>query len=542
MRRDRLSLVIALIAAVCGAPELRAQDAKPLEVAEGLGDGGSYTDVYVNDSLEAADEIHKAELLAARSRWAEAAEALQRLMETAGDKLIRTDDGYFISIRSRINRILSRWPAAGIGEYRTLYEPRLREAMDALGTRRSTSAMLSILDRYFCTTEAARLTDEVAQAAIEAGDMALAEQLYRRVLDQHPDAARFERRYRSMLALIAAINREVEREADGDADGEPNPDVASTIRWMGQDRPFADVLADIQTDFKPPRAGRSPDEWPLFGGDTGRNRRTATEVDELGLLWRFEGFGRTDPGSDSPLADLTTSEARDRSRLLTIHPVVSGNLVFAQWGREVVALHRNTGSLAWRFRAEEQTDASGGYLDEQPAAWDSVTVYENRVFVSLPGDAVSYYNYESNRNPAELVCLDARTGRVRWRLDQKAIAEQFAEVTFDSSPIVAHGGVLVIGRRRRSFGFEDCYLYRFDAASGAFHWRTHLGSASTGTFGTRRPTRSIAAMRGGIVYVCSNLGTVAAVSARRLSDWCSLARRAPPVKRSQRNSKTAAED
>ena len=474
-------------------------------MAANLNEGAAYTDVYVNDSLEAADEIHKAELLAARGRWGDAAQALQVVMDTAGDKLVRTDEGYFIGMRDHINAVLSRWPAEGIREYRALYDPRAQEALSALGQPPSIRDLLAVFDRFFCTEAAAHLADDIAQAAIEAGDLPLAERLYRRVLQRHPSAAAYEAHYRRMLRIVAAMRGESDTVTAGHEQG--------VVRWMGQDMPIDDALAEVRASFAARQETRTANDWPIFGGDASRNRPTETAIDELGLLWRFEGFGRLGSDGESALTDPNVGESRDRARLLTINPVVDDERVFAQWGREVVALHRNTGLLAWRFRAEESPNTNPGYLDEQPAAWDSPTVDEDRVYVSLPGDAVSYYNYESNRNPAELVCLDAANGKVIWRLDQQAIAEQFAEVTFDSSPIVAHGGVLITGRRRRSFGFEDCYLYRFDATTGAFQWRTHLGSASTGTFGSRRPTRSITALRDGVVYVCSNLGTVAAVSA-----------------------------
>ena len=142
-----------------------------------------------------------------------------------------------------------------------------------------------------------------------------------------------------------------------------------------------------------------------------------------------------------------------------------------------------------------------------------MTISGSRLFAALPGDSEPYYGYDLAHRISAVVCLDAATGRLLWETNAGETSDELEGITFDSSPIVAGGAVQVVGRRRRSFGFEDCYLYRFHTTNGQYLSRTHLGSASTGRFGVRVRTTSIAAYADGLVYIATDLGTIAAVSA-----------------------------
>jgi outer membrane protein assembly factor BamB len=472
----------------------------------------TFADVYVNDSFEAADAITKGEAFARQGRWTEAAEILQRASDAAGGKLVRLSPGFYVDVREHINRIIAVWPRAGLAAYRALFERQIQERAGRVETLTRTvpgpgglETALRLFDRYFCTASAAQLADAIGQLAIESGDLALAEHVYGRVLKHHPDKAAYASSYQAMLTLLLVMR--------GEPPVFPDESAQDTkIRWKGRDRTLRDVIADVREGFAALRTPTSPSVWPIFGGNTERNRRATTQVDELGLLWRFEAFATGGAGGDAEEIEITGSAERDRARRLSIHPAVSGGLMLAQRVREIVALHVNTGALAWRFRTDGTDSGSYSYLDEQPPGWDAVTIHGGRVYASLPGETLPYYSYESARIPPELLCLDARTGRVIWRVNQEAIEEAFAEVAFDSSPVIRHGRMYIVGRRRRSFGFEDCYLYRFDATDGTLEQRTHLGSASTGTFASRQITKAIVAIHTDTAFVCTNLGSVAAVA------------------------------
>ncbi|MFQ5495232.1 MAG: PQQ-binding-like beta-propeller repeat protein, partial [Phycisphaerae bacterium] len=484
----------------------------PERAAEG------HTDVYVNDSFEAADAATRAAALGRRGKWIEAAKLLQSVSDTAASKLSKAGPGYYVGVRESINRTIAAWPPEGLAAYRSLYSQRLRDELLAIGSHADLETLLALFGRYSCTDEAAGAADRIAQTAIEHGDLVLATHVYRRIVESHPDRARYARRYRAMLAVLAAMQ--------GETVDLPPRIADAVVRWKGEDRTVREIMSAVGTDFAAVRGGASPSQWPIFAGDDARNRNATTKVKSPGLLWRLDLV--IDAGA-ARVEDETEPERRRRQgRRLTMEPVVSEELVFVQRFREIAAVHRKTGAVAWRFQSSEDEAGEADVADEQIPGWDSVTVADGRVYAALPGNWTPFYSYEPSGRRADIVCLDAATGELIWRLDPAAVDEPFAETVFDSSPVVRQGRVFVVGRRRRSFGFEDCYLYCFDAQTGAFLRRTHLGGASTGSFGARRATKAVAALRGDRVYVCTNLGTIASVSAYTgLVLWLRLYGRGP---------------
>ena len=86
--------VLCLIACLLGAAVcVYGQDDDRLDAGNGLHADATYSDVYVNDSFEAADALARAKALTGHGRWTEAAELLQRTLETIGNKLVRVAPG-----------------------------------------------------------------------------------------------------------------------------------------------------------------------------------------------------------------------------------------------------------------------------------------------------------------------------------------------------------------------------------------------------------------------------------------------------------------
>ena len=341
-----------------------------------------------------------------------------------------------------------------------------------MGGSRRIGDYLRLFDRYFCTRAAADLADTIGQLAIETGDLPLSERVYARVLQEHPDRDAYRKQYGAMLLVIRAMS------------GAPNPATvtdAGSMRWMGGERRVAEIIAELDGFQRAASPDMDTKYWPVFGGRADRNRRGATTVDELGLLWRYEDFALLGVSGEDGGLDRVRQSLRQAARRLTMQPVAADGLLYIQNWREIVALHRTSGVLAWRFGADEIPATRFSDFDEQPTGWDCVTVHDGRVYAALPGDVVPYYGYETAQSPPEVVCLDGQTGSIIWRVNREAVGAQLTEIGFDSSPLVGHGKMFVVGRRRRSFGFEDCYLYALNVADGSVAFRTHLGSASTET-------------------------------------------------------------
>lgn len=477
-------------------------------------------DVYVNDSFESSDALAKAQVLISRERWGEAAQVLQKAMDREDRRLVRVERGSYTGIRRHIGSLIAKWPRAGLSEYRRLFDGELSRALRDIHDPNSLAELSGLFERYFCTSGAAELADRIGQLAIESGNLAWAEPVYRRVLEQHPDAKAYRNRYQAMLDLMAAMRGE---EPTGGFEAR----AEVPLKWKGAERSVREIVKEINAGawFKTASAVQ---EWSVWGGDGTRNRTASCSVDDPGLMWRFSFVepkerkdGAVDKDQEASLAEL----AKETS----IFPVIGGGLAFLQWGREIAAVQRTTGAAAWRF-GENPTRTGGlDYLDDAMPKWNSPTLDDGRLYAVLPGEDSPYGGFDGARATSELVCLDAASGTLLWRRSQRMGDDPAAEISFDSSPLVRDGAIHLVGRRRRAFGFEDCYLYRVRASDGVVEYRTHLGSASTGSFGNRPATRAVVAAYRDLVVVSTNLGTVTAVSARTGEvEWLRLYERVRP--------------
>ncbi|MGB0714779.1 MAG: PQQ-binding-like beta-propeller repeat protein [Phycisphaerae bacterium] len=466
-------------------------------------DGAS---IYLNDSFEAMDLLVSAQRFAGRGEWFEAAEVVRAAMRQHGDKLITIDDQYYTNVSYRFRSLVSSWPEEGVAAYQRLIATEFDERMERLGESKSLHEYLTVLNQYYSAEGSDLLVDRAGELALEAGAFALAERLFRDAATIHIAKEDKGAQWRAMEAIARSLGGSAVDESRGAV-----RDTNIRVPWRGRVLAVSEILQEVDKTFGLPDVSGTSGRWPVFGGAASRHRPTQTRVTDLGLLWRVDSVPKarthlTPGGFDE-------DPAAEQPGRMGVEPVVASGLVLLQHLRDVVAINLNTGAEVWRFRADSAANDEDEDLDDFPTGWYSVVVHDDRVYAAIPGDTAPYYGYESARSIAELVCLDLATGRPIWRSSRLNLGDSFSELSFDSSPLVASNRVFVVGRRRRSFGFEDCYLQAFDATDGSSLFRTHIGSASTGTFGSQRSTVSIPGLSGDTVYVCTNLGTVAAVSA-----------------------------
>jgi outer membrane protein assembly factor BamB len=485
-----------------------AADARPhslpasiLDVPQGQGDR---PEVYLNDSMAAEEELHRARLLSENGRWAEAATLLQKIADDAGGHLIRAGPGHYRDLRVFTQEWIASWPGEGIGAYRAAFERAAEEALtDATADRGSAEHLLRVFERFFCTERAGRLADEIAQRAIEAGELALAERVYARVIAHHPDRGALGKRYAAMRDIVAAL-----RGAQAPEDGGADPTFV--VRWMGQDLPLAEVTERIRRAAPIPGSLAGEDSWPVFGGNASRVRVARTTIDDLGLLWRHapRASARGDSGGGG------LRDAGEDATRLGACAVADEERVYVPSGSSITALNRRDGVVVWRLDPAVKEAPPDDSLEESMTRWNAITVDGDRIYAALQRREPGFSGFDTTREAVELVCVQSQTGQVLWRYTAESDAAAGTETVFDASPVAADGRVFVVMRRRRSFGFEDAYLAGFRASDGRALFRTHLGSASTAVFAGRPSTLAIPAVHEDTVYVCTNLGTVAAVSAQ----------------------------
>lgn len=475
--------------------------------------------VYLDDSFEANELIGEVREAVHRKDWGQAVVKVQRLLQEFERKIISWDDGIYISIRDFINREVAAWPAEGLVAYRGYFEPIARGAFDEAIQGRDAVALADTFERYFCTATAIRAGDTLAQIHIEQGHFAPAQAIYERLLAAHPDADINNLEWQSRLAVCLALA------GKGDAASElllraGRPLEQHLINWKGRHEPCASVIAEIEGNPVSVAVPAATTEWPMFGGDGTRNLLPQMGALPTAPLWTFDGFTpSTLARAEGYFQSSSYRSAYDSGKFLALQPIVTDGMVILSDALRVWARHRETGAEAWSYEGISPMSPDGGWGDRAVPPLHGCAALNGRVYVELGSRPVSYYGYQPPEIQSMLVCLDAATGTRIWQHSPQDFGEDPREVQFEGPLLVDDEGIYAIVRRRKPFGFEDCYLWKFNEAGGLI-WRTHLSSASTGGFGYRRPTLTIPTLIDGTVYVQTNLGTVAAVDALSgVVDW-----------------------
>ena len=524
-------MILASMAAVLPCS---GQDAEPVPATDAHTDDQNTDDppsVYVGDSFEAQTAFRQADRLAEDKRWRQAVRAYDRAAEQFADKLVRIGPGAFLGAVSYASRRIAAWPDDGLKVYRLLHAESADRALAEARSAPDLDGLLAVMDAHFCTRQAATAGDLAAQLAIEAGEFDLARRVYERLLAEHPDRQRLAVELESKLALCLAWTGQTDAaRAKLDRIKADNPNA--TLSWAGQRRNAVGVIEQAIADRVPPAVADRAFVWPMLGGGPQRSRVVPTGVPPGAPLWEYgpkQGYDPTTAGIAKLARRTSRSPVRQAysSRNLGVSPVVADQILYWCDRTTVWAVRATGGSPTWPpYRAGEATAGrtrSGPSGQVTPPDLFTCTLHAGRLYVILdqpPGPTRSQRTREPEPDlSAEvtsglLACLDAATGRPIWSARLARLDPGLAGVSLDGAPVWHRGKLFAVGRRRKRFGFEDCYLLRFDAATGRLDWQRHLASSSVSTYGRRRATFAYPTICEATVFVCTNLGVIAAVNAR----------------------------
>jgi alcohol dehydrogenase (cytochrome c) len=174
--------------------------------------------------------------------------------------------------------------------------------------------------------------------------------------------------------------------------------------------------------------------WTSYNGDyTGRRYSSLREINagnvaQLRAAWVFH------PGN---------------SQNLEVTPVVFHGIMFVTSANDVFALDARTGRALWHYRRP----ISPGLLDDAAA-------HKNR------GVAVWHESVYVETDDAHLLCLDARSGGLRWDVEYADKAKQYGAT---SAPLVVKDSVIV-GSSGGDSGVRG-FVAAYDAETGKLRWR-----------------------------------------------------------------------
>jgi alcohol dehydrogenase (cytochrome c) len=174
--------------------------------------------------------------------------------------------------------------------------------------------------------------------------------------------------------------------------------------------------------------------WPSYNGDySGRRYSTLKEINtanvsQLRPAWLFH------PGN---------------SERIEATPIVVRGIMYVTSANDAFALDARTGRVLWHH----ERPVSSGLLDDAAGHKNrGVAVWQNSVYMET--------------DDARLLCLDARSGGLRWEVEYADKADHYGAT---SAPLVVKGAVIVgtSGGDSGVRGFVDAY----DALTGKRKWR-----------------------------------------------------------------------
>ncbi len=526
--RCRLTCVFWLVTLWATAPT-RAQP-PPSAIPEGQKDDDA-PNVYVGDSMEAASALREAERLAKAERWDEAAQAYRRAREAHGDKLVRVAPRDYLGVVAFINQRLSQWPAQALTRYRLLVAGEAEQRLRVARSRRDLSCLLAVYEEQFCTKQGAEAGDLAAQIAMEAGRFDLAIRIYDALLAAHPDRKASAGAWRAKLALAHTW-------AGNDALAKPLLDKIRTehaeeeLTWAGRKEPLWKIVAQLRSTLRRPTTQPRSVTWPMIRGSVDRSDIAEGGLPASAPLWEYgpkHGFDPLGKGQDRPSrltqggqvvlrGPLQVRSRRGHSREIgrgpSIVPVCDREALYFTDGLSVWGLRATNGSEVWPAYEAPHVDSLrlATPSRRQPPDLHACVLHGDRLYAVL-GQSEFTFRRGSPHTVGQLVCLDTRSGKPIWSLRLDEVDPKLEDVRLDSAPVPHGDKLFAVARRRKRFGFEDCYLLRIDAETRRLDWMRYLASASVSSYGVGRQTQTFPAIQGETVYVCTNLGAVAAVSA-----------------------------
>lgn len=482
------------------------------------------------DEIDSAmrGRLRQAEEALAAGRYADALPNLLRLIEGADDKLVpvtRNESGVsprYVPLRQYGQLLLSRLPADALREYRRsadgTFEVWYRQAL----AEHDREKLTRLLEWGAASSWADDALWLLGEWAIQDGDPATARSHWLRLLPAGgeswwgvPESSFAEPAVLARLILASILEGDAAR-AEHELQEFASRFGATSGRFGGRETAFATALEELLREVRgrplPPAAA----DWRTFAGDEGRSGVLTPAFEIVRPKWRAR----------LPTPPVSTINAwiqpvGMRSGTEPAHAPLSyfasavDDYVWVAGARQILGWDIRTGKPPWGLDGPVVVDfAEPGLAEGLPyntlgAARFSCTIAGERLYARMGLPVTISPALTGGEVPENfLVCVDlAGQGRLLWKT-----APPDREWAFEGPPAVRDGNAYVL--LRRSDVPSQVFLACYSADRGELRWQRFLCAAdSPGRGLLHEMEQLLPTLHGDTVYVSTNLGCVAAVSA-----------------------------
>ena len=471
--------------------------------------------------------LNRVDAYLADEKWSEAVDTIRQVMEDSGDRLLPISSNRYVTTRTYCHLKLVDFPPQALQLYRDLVDPVAGRWFESWEAHRDRAALERIVDEAFVSSWGDDALAAFGEALFQEGYYAAARAYWLRMLPfeppegtprtwlSFPDTDRDLAEIRARLVMLTVFEGRID-EAESQLAQFDRLHPGARGRLGGREVMLAEGLRELIQESRVWPAPPLQADWLTFAGSPQRHREVIEPAAVGEVVWR-----QTIELPDKPvrlrMEPREPAVAEDSPAPLSLHPVLSRDLLFLNNQIEILGFEAATGRPAWGsgtravFRDPLHDTIEGGVLEPGGigTARHTMTIADHRLYARM-GSGVTTLSQQPGRARAVnyLVCLDLQSqGRLLW----KAVPED--GWAYEGAPLVCNDDVYVT--MRRSDIRPQAYVACLDARTGTRRWLRFICAAETPSRGIfSEVSNGLLTLVGDALYFNTNLGAVAALAAR----------------------------
>jgi len=527
------------------------------------------------DETDAKPQLARMQAYIKGEKWDEAIEALRKLSEEHGDRVVQLDDRRYVNLRDFCHQKIASLPPDALAMYRARVDQVAGDVYRQGANDRDERKLQQVVEQWLCSSFGDDALLALGDIALEQGEYDRARAAWQQisplmrgadgkqvwqvlhsvrrpeqwkvVLPQFqqkrdkigwtvfPDTELDLASIRARLVLCSILERSAERAAkEWEWFSRLHPDAAG--RLAGREGAYKDTLSALLKASADWPGALPQDEWYTFAGNFERDFVAPRRPPLSGLpAWELSlaELSPEAPPRVGPRGFRRRQPTIYTEKGLEFHPLLvdsPGNpdvkLVLLCNRQQVFAFNAETGRPAWAGARVPGQIYPGGEAPADSSFAEGATFGGARFTMSVSGDlllarigspvttriAASFTDAE----PSSVICLNLRKqGALEWKYppDRERLEFDEGKWAVEGAP-VCNGETVFVGLRRSTFRSE-AHVAALDARTGRLLWRRKICSADTPGHGLlNEASHNLLTLQGDSLYYNTNLGAVAAISAR----------------------------